>query len=326
MTHTIFIDGEAGTTGLQIRERLARRTDLEVLSIDPARRKDADARAELLNAADAVVLCLPDDASREAVGMITSNSVKVVDASTAYRTAPGWTYGFPEMSATQRDAVRGATRVSNPGCYPTGFIGLVRPLVAAGLIPADFPITVNAISGYSGGGKGLIAEFEDQAPPAATNDAFRAYGLTLAHKHLPEMQIHTSLTHAPVFAPSVGRYAQGMLVEVPLQLWAMPGKPSPADLHVALEAAYAGEAFVEVASGPECAELQKTRAGAGGYVQALDPQALNGTNRMRLFVFGNADGSQARLVAILDNLGKGASGAAVQSLNLMLGLPEGEGL
>lgn len=326
MTHSIFIDGEAGTTGLQIRERLAGRSDLEVLSIDPARRKDADARAELLNAADAVVLCLPDDASREAVGMITSNRVKVIDASTAYRTAPGWTYGFPEMSATQRDAVRNATRVSNPGCYPTGFIGLVRPLVAAGLIPADFPLTVNAISGYSGGGKGLIAEFEDHAPPAGTNDAFRAYGYTLAHKHLGEMQIHTGMAHPPVFAPSVGRYAQGMLVEVPLQLWALAGKPSPADLHVVLEAAYAGEDFVEVASGSECADLQKSRAGAGGYVQALDPQALNGTNKMRLFVFGSADGRQARLVALLDNLGKGASGAAVQSLNLMLGLPEAAGL
>lgn len=326
MTHSIFIDGEAGTTGLQIRERLAGRSDLEVLSIDPARRKDADARAELLNAADAVVLCLPDDASREAVGMISSNRVKVIDASTAYRTAPGWTYGFPEMSATQRDAVRNATRVSNPGCYPTGFIGLVRPLVAAGLIPADFPLTVNAISGYSGGGKGLIAEFEDHAPPAGTNDAFRAYGYTLAHKHLGEMQMHTGIAHPPVFAPSVGRYAQGMLVEVPLQLWALAGKPSPADLHVVLEAAYAGEAFVEVASGSECAELQKTRAGAGGYVNALDPQAMNGTNKMRLFVFGSADGRQARLVALLDNLGKGASGAAVQSLNLMLGLPEAAGL
>lgn len=326
MAHTIFIDGEAGTTGLQIRDRLAQRSDLEILSIDPARRKDADARAELLNAADAVVLCLPDDASREAVSMISSNSVKVVDASTAFRTAPGWTYGFPEMSPGQRDAVRNATRVSNPGCYPTGFIGLVRPLVTAGLIPAEFPLTVNAVSGYSGGGKGLIAEFEGAAPPAGTNDSFRAYGYNLAHKHLPEMQIHTGIAHHPVFAPSVGRYAQGMLVEVPLQLWAMPGKPSPADLHVALEAAYAGEAFVEVASGAECAELQKTRAGAGGYVQALDPQALNGTNKMRLYVFGNADGSQARLVAILDNLGKGASGAAVQSLNLMLGLAEGAGL
>lgn len=326
MAHTIFIDGEAGTTGLQIRDRLAQRTDLEILSIDPARRKDADARAELLNAADAVVLCLPDDASREAVSMISSNRVKVIDASTAFRTAPGWTYGFPEMAAGQRDAVRNATRVSNPGCYPTGFIGLVKPLVAAGLIPPDFPLTVNAISGYTGGGKGLIAEFETAAPPEGSNDAFRAYGYSLAHKHLPEMQIHTGISHAPVFAPSVGRYAQGMLVEVPLQLWAMPGKPSPADLHVALEAAYAGEAFVEVATGAECLELAKTRAGAAGYVQALDPQALNGTNKMRLFVFGSADGSQARLVAILDNLGKGASGAAVQSLNLMLGLPEGAGL
>ncbi|HKP78197.1 MAG TPA: N-acetyl-gamma-glutamyl-phosphate reductase [Phenylobacterium sp.] len=326
MAHTVFIDGEAGTTGLQIRERLAKRADLEVLSIDPARRKDADARAELLNAADAVVLCLPDDASREAVGMIASNSVKVIDASTAFRVAPGWTYGFAELSTTQREAIRNATRVSNPGCYPTGFISLVRPLVDAGLIPADFPLTVNAISGYSGGGKGLIAEFEDQAAPAGSHDAFRAYGLTLAHKHLAEMQVHTGLAHPPVFAPSVGRYAQGMLVDVPLQLWALPGKPSPADLHVALQAAYAGEAFVEVASGAECAELQKSRAGAAGYVQALDPEALNGTNRMRLFVFGNADGSQARLVALLDNLGKGASGAAVQNLNLVLGLPEGEGL
>lgn len=325
MAHTVFIDGEAGTTGLQIRDRLAGRGDLEVLSIDPERRKDADARRELLNAADAVVLCLPDDASREAVSMISSNRTKVVDASTAFRTAPGWVYGFPEMAPGHRAAVREATRVSNPGCYPTGFIALVRPLVAAGLIPPDFPLTVNAISGYSGGGKGLIAEFE-QAPPQATNDAFRAYGLTLAHKHLPEMQQHSGIAHPPVFAPSVGRYAQGMLVEVPLQLWALPGRPSPADLHVALEAAYMGEPFVEVASGAECVELQKVRAGAAGYVQALDPEALNGTNRMRLFVFGNADGSQARLVALLDNLGKGASGAAVQNLNLMLGLPEGEGL
>jgi len=326
MTATIFIDGEAGTTGLQIRQRLERRADLEVVSIDPARRKEADARAELLNGVDAVVLCLPDDAAREAVAMITSNSVKVVDASTAHRVAPGWTYGFAEMSREQRDAIRGATRVSNPGCYPTGFIALVRPLVEAGLVPADFPLTVNAISGYSGGGKGLIAEFEDAPAPAGTNDAFRAYGLTLAHKHLAEMQAHTGIAHPPLFAPSVGRYAQGMLVEVPLQLWALPGRPSPADLHIALEAAYAGEAFVDVASGAECAELQKVRAGAAGYVAALDPETLNGTNRMRLFVFGNADGTQARLVALLDNLGKGASGAAVQNLNLMLGLEEGAGL
>jgi N-acetyl-gamma-glutamyl-phosphate reductase len=280
----------------------------------------------LLNGVDAVVLCLPDDASREAVSLVQSNSVRIVDASTAHRTAPGWAYGFAEMDKDQRSAIAGSTRVANPGCYPTGFIGLVRPLVAAGLIPADFPLTVNAVSGYSGGGRGLIAEFEGQAAPAGTSDAFRVYGLNLAHKHLPEMQRHAGLAHAPVFAPAVGRYAQGMLVEVPLQLWALPGKPDVSDLHVALQAAYMGERFVEVASGAECAELQKARAGAGGYVQALDPEALNGTNRMKLFVFGSADGTQARLVALLDNLGKGASGAAVQNLNIMLGLDEGLGL
>jgi N-acetyl-gamma-glutamyl-phosphate reductase len=326
MTHTVFIDGESGTTGLQIRERLAGRADLEVLSIDPAKRRDPAARAELLNAADAVVLCLPDDAAREAVGLVQSNSVRIVDASTAHRTARGWAYGFAEMDKDQRAAIAGSTRVANPGCYPTGFIGLVRPLVAAGLIPADYPLTVNAVSGYSGGGKGLIAEFESGPQPAGTNDAYRVYGLSLAHKHLPEMQQHTGLEHAPVFAPSVGRYAQGMIVEVPLQLWALPGKPSAVDLHVALEAAYIGERFVEVASGAECAELAKARAGAGGYVPSLDPEALNGTNRMRLFVFPSADGRQARLMALLDNLGKGASGAAVQNLNLMLGLDEGAGL
>lgn len=325
MTPRVFIDGEAGTTGLQIRERLEGRRDLSLLSIDPDRRKDPEARRELLNSADAVILCLPDDASREAVSMIASGTVKVIDASTAFRTAPGWTYGFPEMAAGQREAVRLARRVSNPGCYPTGFIGLVRPLVDAGLLPPGFPVTVNAVSGYSGGGKGLIAEFEG-ALPEGTHDAFRVYGLSLAHKHLPEMQLHGRLDHAPVFAPAVGRYAQGMLVEVPLALHALPGRPSPEALRSALQAAYEGERFVQVADADACARLQTSRAGAAGYVRDLDPESLNGANLLKLFVFGSPDGTQARLVAVLDNLGKGASGACVQNLNLMLGLEEHAGL
>ena len=230
------------------------------------------------------------------------------------------------MAPGQRAAIAGSTRVSNPGCYPTGFIALVRPLVAAGLIPPDFPLTVNAISGYSGGGKGLIAEFEDKPAPDGTSDAFRIYGLTLAHKHLPEMQRHAGLAHPPVFAP-VGRPLRpGHDRRGPAAAVGAAGQAGRRRPARGAAAAYAGERFVEVASGPECAELPKARAGAGGYVAALDPEALNGTNRMKLFVFGNAERTQARLVALLDNLGKGASGAAVQNLNLMLGLEEGAGL
>ncbi|HXQ47812.1 MAG TPA: N-acetyl-gamma-glutamyl-phosphate reductase [Caulobacteraceae bacterium] len=315
MAFRVFIDGEAGTTGLQIRERLAARPDLTVLSIDPARRKDAGARAELLNGADLVILCLPDDAAREAVSLIANPLVKVIDASTAHRVAPGWVYGFPEMAKGQRAAIAAANRVTNPGCYPTGSTALLKPLVDTGLVPADWPVTINAVSGYSGGGKSMIAEFEDEDAANFTSVPYRIYATDLAHKHVPEMQANIGLTHRPLFAPAVGRYAQGMIVEVPLPLWALPGAPKPADVHAALEAAYRGERFVEVAS------LGEARA-----VRTLDPEGLNGTNRMRLFVFASGDGEQVRLAALLDNLGKGAAGAAVQNLNIMLGLPEETGL
>ena len=314
MTHTIFIDGEAGTTGLEIRERLEARSDLELILLGD-RRRDVEARREALNAADAVILCLPDDAAKEAVAMIENPGVRVIDASTAYRVDPAWTYGFAEMAhgpgrMSQAEKIAGATRVSNPGCYPTGFIGLVRPLVSAGIIPAGWPVTVNAVSGYSGGGKAMIAEFE-----AGGAGAFRAYGLSLKHKHVPEMTLHTGLERPVLFAPAVAAYRQGMLVEVPLQLAALPSSPSVEVVHGALAEAYAGCRFVEMA------ELETTEAMTG-----IDPEGLNGTNRMRLHVFGDRGGDQVRLVALLDNLGKGASGAAVQNLNLMLGLDEGTGL
>jgi N-acetyl-gamma-glutamyl-phosphate reductase len=309
MTHTIFIDGEAGTTGLEIRERLEARPDLELILLGD-RRRDVEARREALNAADAVILCLPDDAAKEAVSMIENPKVRVIDASTAYRVDPDWTYGFAEMAPGQREKIAGSTRVSNPGCYPTGFIGLVRPLVSAGIIPAGWAATVNAVSGYSGGGKAMIAEFE-----SGEAEAYRAYGLTLKHKHVPEMTLHTGLEKKVLFAPAVGAYRQGMLVEVPLHLSALPGSPSVEVVHGALVHAYAGQRFVEVA------ELEATEAMTG-----IDPEGLNGTNTMRLHVFGDRGGEQARLVALLDNLGKGASGAAVQNLNLMLGLDEGAGL
>ena len=249
------------------------------------------------------------------MALIANPAVKVIDASTAHRTAAGWTYGFPELAPGQRKAVAGAIRVSNPGCYPTGFLALAAPLVRAGLLPAGWPVSMNAVSGYSGGGRTMIAEFEDVGAPGFTRDAYRAYALNLGHKHVAEMQVHAGLSHPPIFAPAVGRYAQGMIVELPLPLWALPGTPKLADVHAVLAEAYAGERFLEVAS------LDETAA-----MKGLDPEGLNGTNRLKLFVFADEAGGQARLTALLDNLGKGASGAAVQNLNLMCGLDEGAGL
>jgi N-acetyl-gamma-glutamyl-phosphate reductase len=315
MTVKIFIDGAAGTTGLEIRERLGERQDLSVVSLEGERRKDARAREDALNSADVAILCLPDDAAREACALIKNERVRVIDPSTAHRTAPGWVYGFPELEPGQREAIRAAKRVSNPGCYATGFIALVHPLVRVGLIPATWPVTCNAVSGYSGGGRAMIDEFENASSPAHTKSVVRTYGLTLMHKHVPEMQVHSGLTHPPVFAPVVGRFYRGMIVEVPLALWSLPGRPGIADVHAALATHYRGEALVEVASLQETAELK-----------TLDAEELKNTNRMKIYVFGNEAQRQVRLAAVLDNLGKGAAGAAVQDLNVMMGWKETEGL
>jgi N-acetyl-gamma-glutamyl-phosphate reductase len=309
----VFIDGAAGTTGLEIRERLANHAGLTLTALEGDKRKDPKARAEALNGADVVILCLPDDAAREAVGLIANPQVKVIDASTAYRTAKDWTYGFAEMEPGQRAAIGAAKRVSNPGCYPTGFLALMRPLTRAGLIPENFPVTVNAVSGYSGGGRSMIAEFEDASAPAYSHAMFRTYGLTLQHKHVGEMQTHAHLSHPPIFAPSVGRFYRGMLVEVPLNLWALKGHPSVHEVHEVLAETYCQEKLVDVAS------LEDGHA-------TLDAEILKGSDRLKLFVFGNETRGQARLIAALDNLGKGAAGAAVQNLNIITGRPETEGL
>lgn len=308
MMRSVFIDGAVGTTGLEIRDRLAGRGEFAVITLDGDARKDRDARAEALNDADFVILCLPDDAAREAVAMIANDRTRVIDASSAHRVADGWTYGFAELEPAQAAALAESARVSNPGCYPTGFLALIRPLVRTGLVPHDWPLSVNAVSGYSGGGKAMIAEFESGDEPTA----HRAYALNLAHKHLGEMQRHARIAHPPIFQPAVTRTCRGMLVEVPLPLHALPRKPSPAAIESALRDAYRDSPIIRVVASEE--------------TSAVRVEEDADTDRMTLRVFGNPENGQARLIATLDNLGKGAAGAAVQNLNIMAGLDPTAGL
>ena len=316
MGATVFIDGEAGTTGLQIRNRLAGRDDISLLHLAGDARKDPAARKDALASADVSILCLPEAASREAAALSSGTAARLIDASIAYRTDPDWVFGFPEYAPGQRARIAAAQRVTNPGCYACSAIAMLYPLVIRGLIPADHPVTLNAVSGYSGGGRKLIEAFEDPAAENATDSVFYHYGLDLEHKHVEEIRVHAGLAHRPVFVPSVGRFAQGMIVALPLPLWSLPARPTPADLHAALAEHYTGDRFVVVA-GPEDAAAHAAR---------LDPQTLAGTNEMRLYVFANAVHEQAVVAAVLDNLGKGAAGQAVQNLNLMLGLDEAVGL
>ena len=313
MTFKVFVDGQEGTTGLRIHEYLAQRADIEVLKIDADKRKDRDERARLLNAADVAFLCLPDDASREAATLVTNPNTCVIDASTAHRTDPAWVYGLPELCAGQRAALRAAKRIANPGCHASAFILAVRPLVQAGLLAADAPVSATSITGYSGGGKKMIEQYQAGGNPLL--DAPRPYALGLAHKHLPEMMAHTGLTNAPVFMPIVASFYKGLTVSVPLQLSSLRAGTTGATLQAALTDYYAGERFIRVMP------LSDPETLAGGF---FDVQACNDTNRVDLFVFANA--TQAIVMARLDNLGKGASGAAVQAMNVHLGVDEALGL
>ncbi|MBB3318485.1 N-acetyl-gamma-glutamyl-phosphate reductase [Rhizobium sp. BK181] len=308
MAPKIFIDGEHGTTGLQIRTRMAGRRDVELLSIPEAERRNAAMREDMLNSADVAILCLPDDASKEAVQMVSgNNNVRVIDTSTAFRVNPSWAYGFAEMDKEQAEKIKAARFVANPGCYPTGAIGLIRPLRAAGILPDGYPVTVNAVSGYTGGGKQMIAQMEDPSRDDAISAPHFLYGLTLTHKHVPEMKIHGLLDRAPIFSPSVGKFPQGMIVQVPLHLDDLAEGTTLESIHAALVAHYAGQEIVTVVPLDESRKLPR-----------IDAVELAGEDTMKLFVFGTPGTSQFNLVALLDNLGKGASGAAVQNMDLML--------
>ncbi len=308
MAPKIFIDGEHGTTGLQIRTRMADRRDVELLSIPEAERRNAAMREDMLNSADIAILCLPDDASKEAVKMVAgNNNVRVIDTSTAFRIHPDWAYGFAEMDSNQGSKIRAARFVANPGCYPTGAIGVIRPLRAAGILPTGYPVTVNAVSGYTGGGKQMIAQMENPDHPDAISAPHFLYGLPLTHKHVPEMTTHGLLERAPIFSPSVGRFPQGMIVQVPLHLGDLAEGATLESIHAALVDHYAGQDIVQVVS------LDESRA-----LPRVNAVELAGKDTMKLFVFGTPGGAQVNLVALLDNLGKGASGAAVQNMDLML--------
>ncbi len=313
MKHRVFVDGQEGTTGLRINEYLAQRNDIEVLQIDPARRKDVAERARLLNEADVAFLCLPDVAAREAAFLVTSEKTCLIDASTAHRTDPAWVFGLPELAPGQRDKIRSAKRISNPGCHSTGFILLMRPLVDAGLLAPDTPVSGTSITGYSGGGKKMIEQYEAGGDERLRSP--RPYGLALGHKHVPEMTTHSGLTVKPLFQPIVGNFYKGLAVSVPLHLSQLAAGASAASVQAAYERHYEGERFVRV---------MPLNSAAGLDDGFFDVQACNGSNRVEIFV--NASDSQLLLMARLDNLGKGASGAAVQSMNLHLGLDEATGL